>query len=76
LPTGTYINCILDTAIESDQARYIEGATNDKLSGMLAEFAKITPTLHKNQGDPINIVVARDVDLSSVYALRRSGYGR
>jgi len=62
--------------LTSDQARYIEGATNDTLSGVLAEFAKIKPTLHKNQGDPINIVVARDVDLSSVYALRRSGHGR
>jgi type IV secretion system protein VirB10 len=62
--------------LTSDQARYIEGATNDTLSGVLAELAKIKPTLHKNQGDPINIVVARDLDLSPVYELRRRGHGR
>ena len=62
--------------LTSDQSRFIESTTTDSLSSVLAEFAKIKPTLHKNQGDPINIVVARDVDLSSVYALRRSGHGR
>ena len=62
--------------LNSDQSRFIESTTTDSLSSVLAEFAKIKPTLHKNQGDPINILVARDVDLSPVYQLRRRGYGR
>jgi type IV secretion system protein VirB10 len=62
--------------LTSDQSRFIESTTTDSLSTVLAEFAKIKPTLHKNQGDPINILVARDVDLSPVYQLRRRGYGR
>lgn len=62
--------------LTSDQSRFIESTTTDSLSTVLAEFAKIKPTLHKNQGDPINILVARDVDLSPVYQLRRRSYGR
>ena len=57
--------------LTSDQSSFIESTTTDSLSTVLAEFAKIKPTLHKNQGDPINILVARDVDLSPVYQLRR-----
>ncbi len=63
-------------SLTSDQSRFIESTTNDSLSTVLAELAKIKPTLHKNQGDPINIIVSRDVDLSPVYALRRRGHGR
>lgn len=62
--------------LSSDQSSFVESTTNDSLSGVLAEFARIKPTLYKHQGDPIAIVVARDLDLSSVYALRRRGHGR
>ena len=62
--------------LTSDQSSFIESTTTDSLSTVLAEFAKIKPTLHKNQGDPINILVARDVDLSPVYQLRRRNHGR
>jgi type IV secretion system protein VirB10 len=61
--------------LTSDEARFIEGTTNDSLSTVLAELARIKPTLHKSQGDSINILVARDVDLSPVYRLRRTGDG-
>jgi type IV secretion system protein VirB10 len=57
--------------LTSDQAQWIEQTTNDSLSTVLAEFAKIKPTLHKHQGATINILVARDVDLTPVYRLSR-----
>jgi len=57
--------------LTSDQAQWIEQTTNDSLSTVLAEFAKIKPTLHKHQGASINILVARDVDLAPVYRLSR-----
>ena len=62
-------------ALSSDQARFIEDGTNDSLSTVLGELARIKPTLYKNQGDKINIVVARDLDLSSVYTLESRSYG-
>jgi type IV secretion system protein VirB10 len=62
-------------ALTPDQSDFIQETTDDTLSGVLGELAKIKPTLHKSQGDPISIVVSRDLDLSPVYALR-SGHGR
>jgi type IV secretion system protein VirB10 len=62
--------------LSSEQARYLEGTTNDTLSGVLGELARIEPTLHKSQGEPIGILVARDLDLSAVYRLQRRGHGR
>lgn len=55
--------------LTSDQSQWIEQSTNDSLSTVFAEFAKIKPTLHKHQGATINILVARDVDLAPVYQL-------
>jgi len=40
---------------------------------VLEQMGDIKPTLYKNQGDKIGIFVARDVDFSSVYKLKR-GY--
>jgi type IV secretion system protein VirB10 len=62
-------------ALTPDQGNFIQQNTDNTLSGVLGELAKIKPTLHKNQGDPISIIVSRDLDLSPVYELRR-GYGR
>jgi len=62
-------------ALTPDESRYLQQTTNNTLSGVLGEMARIKPTLHKNQGDPVSILVARDVDLSPVYALR-SGHAR
>ena len=62
-------------ALTPDESRYLQQTTNNTLSGVLGEMARIKPTLHKSQGDPVSILVARDVDLSPVYALR-SSHGR
>ena len=55
-----------------DNSRYIESIPEDTLGPVLSEMAKIKPTLHKNQGERVNIFVARDLDLSSVYKLDTS----
>ena len=62
-------------ALTPDQSNFIQQNTDNTLSGILGELAKIKPTLHKSQGDAISIIVSRDLDLSPVYELRR-GHGR
>ncbi|MDH2998061.1 conjugal transfer protein TrbI [Pasteurellaceae bacterium LFhippo2] len=39
---------------------------------VLEQMGDIKPTLYKNQGDKVGIFVARDVDFSNVYQLKRS----
>lgn len=55
--------------LTSESSRYIESVPEDTLSPILSEMARVKPTLHKNQGELVNIFVARDLDLSSVYEL-------
>jgi type IV secretion system protein VirB10 len=47
------------------------GATNTAAGIAVEQSINIPPTLNKNQGELVNIFVARDVDFSSVYQLRR-----
>ncbi len=47
-----------------------QGAVKDSASIALENSINIPPTLYKNQGDQINVIVARDLDFSGVYGLR------
>ncbi|MEO6382189.1 MAG: type IV secretion system protein VirB10 [Nitrobacter sp.] len=47
------------------------GATNTAAGIAVERSIDIPPTLNKNQGELVNIFVARDLDFASVYQLRR-----
>jgi type IV secretion system protein VirB10 len=55
----------------SIQINNTTGATNSAAGIAVEQSINIPPTLNKNQGELVNIFVARDVDFSSVYQLRR-----
>ena len=62
--SGTYFNSFQSNGSE---------VSNTALQATI----NIPPTLEKNQGDNVNIFVARDLDFSDIYNLRVSaGYGR
>lgn len=57
----------------SDNVNYYGGATEstrDLSEKILEKTIDIPPTLYKNQGDRINILVARDLYFGNVYGLR------
>ncbi|MBM3552262.1 MAG: TrbI/VirB10 family protein [Alphaproteobacteria bacterium] len=47
------------------------GAANNAAAIVVDRSINIPPTLTKNQGELVNVFVARDLDFSSVYRLRR-----
>ena len=57
-----------DTDIE---IRNTSGAANTAAGIAVERSIDIPPTLNKNQGERVNIFVARDLDFSSVYDLKR-----
>ncbi|QRN41562.1 MAG: hypothetical protein GKC53_05465 [Neisseriaceae bacterium] len=50
-----------------------EDRSKDVVNAILIKQMDIEPTLYKNQGDMVGIFVARDVDFSKVYSLRKKG---
>jgi type IV secretion system protein VirB10 len=50
-------------------------AATEVVKSMLNQSVNIPPTLNKNQGDELQIMIARDLDFSGIYALR-ANYGR
>lgn len=45
-------------------------AATEVVKSMLSSSANIPPTLNKNQGDEIQIMIARDLDFSTIYGLK------
>jgi type IV secretion system protein VirB10 len=54
---------------------YAPGASSDVLTEVLRETMQIPPTITKDNGDRIQVLVARDVDFRSVYELRAAAGG-
>jgi type IV secretion system protein VirB10 len=61
--------------LSPDSGEFVEENTDDSLQTVMQEFARIRPTLHAHQGATIGILVARDLDMSSVYDLARARGG-
>ena len=55
---------------------YGPNASEDVMTEVLKETIRIAPTVVKNQGDRIQVLVARDLDFRSVYELRSRGAHR
>lgn len=47
-------------------------ASKEIATTVLEQMGDIKPTIYKNQGDKVGIFVARDVDFSNVYELKRA----
>jgi type IV secretion system protein VirB10 len=55
---------------------YNPSATTDVATEVLKSTLSIAPTVRKDNGDRIQILVARDIDFTPVYELRRGGVER
>lgn len=57
-----------------DYSQNTREGSEDVAKTVLDQMGDIRPTIYKNQGDKVGIFVARDVDFSSVYKLKRVSY--
>lgn len=65
----SYANKRLSKKQEKEETETISSGQN--IANILVEnYANIPPTLSKNQGEMVNVFVARDLDFSSVYKLK------
>jgi len=72
------IDGAVQTAVQSSNRGsgtiiYNPSATQDVTTEVLKSTLSIAPTVRKNNGDRIQILVARDIDFTDVYELRRAG---
>jgi type IV secretion system protein VirB10 len=65
-------------AVQSSGATviYNPSASQDIMTEVLKSTVNIPPTVTKAQGDRIQVLVARDLDFRTVYALRLAGHAR
>ena len=56
---------------DTDYLQNTRSGTTDLAKTVLDQMGDIKPTLYKNQGDKIGVFVARDIDFSNVYKLKR-----
>ena len=71
------INGAVQSAVQSSRGNgtlvYSPTSTQDVLTEVLKSTVNIAPTVVKQHGDRIQILVARDLDFRSVYELRSAG---
>ncbi len=56
---------------DQDNTENTRQASDDIARVVLEQMGDIAPTVYKNQGDKIGIFVARDIDFSNVYELKK-----
>jgi type IV secretion system protein VirB10 len=63
------IDDVFDNSVETEYYNKSSNSISESFGEILKEYAKIKPTLHKNQGGEVLIFTARDLDFSSIYGL-------
>ncbi len=63
------IDDVFDNSVETEYYNKSSNSISESFGEILKEYAKIRPTLHKNQGGEVLIFTARDLDFSSIYGL-------
>lgn len=74
------ISIVTDTVtnLTRDSQNYYQNTESQgrsALNQIMQDYAAIRPTLHKNQGESISIIVSRDLDMSAVYRLKQVRVG-
>lgn len=70
---GAYLQGLASSSTGSNSTTNISSvpqAGTEIVKSMLQNSANISPTLNKNQGDHIQVMIARDLDFSTIYSLK------
>ncbi|MCC8976136.1 type IV secretion system protein VirB10 [Bradyrhizobium brasilense] len=69
---GAYLAGLSQQSGQTIQLNSTQASANNAAAIAVENSINIKPTLYKNQGELVSIFVARDLDFSSVYDLRRT----